>query len=504
MKKEFKRRMGVLMNISSLPSEFGIGCFSKDADTFVDMLVDMGCQCWQVLPISIIGAGNSPYSGLSSFAGNKLYISPLGLMRDGLLSPEEVEGYKYNGQPYNVDYAFAYSNSERYLWQAYSRVDEKLRKEILAFAKKEKWLKDYALFMHIAKYHSTNWTTWEKGLKEHNSEAIEAYYKKHENDVQFYFFEQYEFFKQWNAVKEKANSRGIKIIGDLPYYVATDSADVWANQKDFALDPKTDLPKYVSGVPGDAFAKDGQVWGNVIYNLKNMKEDEYSFLRSRVKHAFNMYDSLRIDHARALYNYFEIPYGDTTAENGKWKQGPGKELVNLFIKDNSDKEIILEDLGNLDDKCREFLDNTGLPTMRIFQFAFDGTMNIHIPHNYIKNCVAYTGTHDNTTLLDWLYNQNEGARSFALKYCGFSGSGWGIGGRECQSNKAVIKTLIQSSAGMVIIPIQDLLGYGGDTRMNIPGTSEGNWKFRVAYEQMRTIDTGYYYDLNNTYGRINN
>ncbi len=497
-----KRQMGVLMNISSLPSEFGIGCFSRDADRFIEILKDMGCSSWQVLPITMIGAGNSPYSGLSSYAGNKLYISPIELMRDGLISEQELDGFKYYGQPYSVDYNFAYENSDKYLWLAYSRIDDKLKKEIDAFAKENEWLKDYAVFMHIAKYNTTNWNTWSKGLREHSEPAIKKYYEANKYDIEFYFFEQFEFFKQWKRIKDQANIRGIKIIGDLPYYVATDSVDVWANQSQFKLNKTKGVPVFVSGVPGDAFVKDGQVWGTVVYDIKAMQEREFDFWRNRVKHSFKMYDVLRIDHARALYNYYEIPYGDKTAENGKWVKGPGKALVDYLIKDNKGKEIILEDLGNLDEQCRKFLDNTNLPTMRIFQFAFDGTNNPHIPHNYIHNCIAYTGTHDNTTILDWLYSQNEGTRTFALKYCGFVGSGWGAGGRDCQSNKAIIKTLVQSAADVVIIPTQDLLGYGGDTRMNIPGVPEENWKFRVAYDQMNSIDTEFYQDINNTYGRI--
>lgn len=497
-----KRQMGVLMNISSLPSEFGIGCFSRDADRFIEILKDMGCSSWQVLPITMIGAGNSPYSGLSSFAGNKLYISPIELMRDGLITEQELEGFKYHGQPYSVDYNFAYENSEKYLWLAYSRVDEKLKKDINKFVAEQPWLKDYAVFMHIAKYNSTNWNTWEKGLRDHNQESVDEYYEANKHDIEFYYFEQFQFYKQWTRIKEQANKRGVKIIGDLPYYVATDSVDVWSNQSQFKLHKTKRTPVFVSGVPGDAFAKDGQVWGNVVYDIKAMQEKNYDYLRDRVKHSLTMYDVLRIDHARAIYNYYEIPYGDETAKNGKWNSGPGLPLVEYFVKDNEGKELILEDLGNLDVDCRKFLDDTKLPTMRIIQFAFDGTNNPHIPHNYIKNCVAYTGTHDNTTMLDWLYSQNEGARTFALKYCGFVGSGWGAGGRDCQSNKAIIKTLVQSSADVVIVPIQDLLGYGGDTRMNIPGKPENNWKFRVAYDQMNSIDTAYYHDINNTYGRI--
>ncbi len=490
-----------MLNISSLPSEYGIGCFSRDVNAFADLIADMGFRYWQILPITTIGMGNSPYSGISSFAGNRLYICPNDL--EGLLSDEEVAACKYHGEPYRTDYEFAKLNTGRYLRLAFSRITPEVRARMDAFRRENAdWVEDYALFMALAADYSTAWWKWEDGLKFRRPDALEKARAQYAEDIDFYVFEQYQFFRQWTRLKSEVNRRGVSVIGDLPFYVATDSVDVWANADKFQLDEKL-LPKAIAGVPPDLFAANGQVWGNCLYDFEAMKADDYSWWRRRISHCLKMYDALRLDHFRAFYNYFSIPACDyNTAKNGHWEPGPADSLLDLVRHDNPDALFIAEDLGLIDEDCRRYIDSTGLPTMRVFQFGFDGTPSGHIPFRYEVNTVAYSGTHDNNTTLGWLYELNEGARDYVLKYCGFTGAGWGAGGPDSKSMHAIIKVLMMSSSSLVVLPFQDMLGYGGDTRMNIPGVPEGNWEYRLPYHLMATVDRDFFLDLNKTYGRI--
>lgn len=500
---KFDRASGILLNVSSLSGEYGIGCFSSDAIQFADMAADMGFHWWQVLPLTMLGAGNSPYCASSTYAGNRLYICPAGLRDDGLLTNEEVDASKYRGEPYRTDYEFAKANADAYLHLAFSRLDGETKKDVESFREDEKdWIEDYALFMVIADENSTAWWKWEDGLKFRDEKALDRVRKEKKDEIDFYIFEQYEFYKQWHSLKEKVNARGVKIIGDLPFYVATDSVDVWANPKDFQLDEDL-LPKKIAGVPPDAFSKAGQIWGNCVYDFDAMKKNGYKWWRRRIRHTLRLYDALRLDHFRAFYNYFAIPASDyDTAANGKWEDGPKCDLLDRIKSDNPDALFIAEDLGLIDSECREFIDSLGIPTMRVFEFGFDGTPSAHLPYRYECNTVAYTGTHDNNTLLGWLYELNEGARDYVLKYCGFSGAGWGAGGPECRSTKAIIKTLAMSSSSLLVLPYQDMLGYGGDTRMNVPGVAEGNWTYRLPYHLMSTVDRDFFLGLNSTYGRM--
>ncbi len=498
----FRRSSGVLLNISSLPGAFGIGCFSREAEDFADMLADMRFGWWQILPLTTVGWGNSPYSGISTYAGNRLYISPDGLKEDGLLTEDEARTFVYHGSPYTADYAFAKRNSEAFLRLAFSKIDDKTRAEIAAFEKENRdWVSDYALFMALAKDRGVEWRKWEHGYKFREKSALATARRELKDDVDFYVFEQYEFYRQWAALKKKINDKGIGIIGDLPFYVSDDSVDVWAHTDLFQLDNELN-PTAIAGVPPDAFAPDGQVWGNCLYDFDKMKADGYSWWRSRIKHCAKMYDALRLDHFRAFYDYFAIPSCDRhTAVNGKWIKGAGMDLLDLIKSDNPETVFIAEDLGDIDDECREFIDNSGFPTMRVFQFGFDGTPSVHMPYRYQKNDVAYTGTHDNNTTLGWLYEIHPDARAFALKYCNHDGRGWDTGGTNCTSVKAVIKTVAASAACLSVFPVQDILCYGADTRMNIPGIADGNWTYRVTNELLSTADRNFYRDVNNTYGR---
>ncbi len=498
----FGRSAGVLLNISSLPGEYGIGCFSKDADAFVDLIADMGFHWWQILPITAIGPGNSPYSGRSAFAGNRLYICPAELEAIGLLSAEEAAACKYLGEPYSADYNFAKLNAEKYLRLAFGRIGDDYRRDMQTFREREAyWIEDYALFEVLSGEYSTSWWKWEEPLRRRDKSALDRVRESEKQDIDFYVFEQYEFFREWSALKQRINRRGVSIIGDLPFYVSPDSADVWAHPDCFQLDENCFL-KAIAGVPPDAFSKTGQVWGNPLYDFTNMKKDSYKWWRQRISHCLKLYDALRLDHFRAFYNYFSIPAKDyATAEKGHWELGPADDLLSLVRDENPSAVFIAEDLGDIDEACRAYIDGTGIPTMRVFQFGFDGTSSPHIPFRYGLNTVAYTGTHDNNTTLGWLYELNDGAREYALRYSGFSGPGWGAGGPDCKSVKAIIHTLMMSSASLIVLPYQDMLGYGADTRMNIPGESEGNWVYRLPYHLMSTVDRDFFLDQIRTYGR---
>ncbi|NLZ25450.1 MAG: 4-alpha-glucanotransferase [Clostridiales bacterium] len=498
----FKRGAGVLCNISSLPGKFGIGCFSYSAESFARQIADMGFHWWQVLPLTSIGYGNSPYSGISTFAGNSLYINPFELKDLNLLTAEEADSAKYWGDPYKVNYAFAKNNVKNCLEIALTRLTDELKEEIEKFRKEEAyWIEDYALFMAIAEEEGKKWINWSEPLKNRDEKALINFKEKKADRIYFYVFEQFEFYREWYSLKKKINQSTVGVIGDLPFYVASNSVDVWANRSLFQLDGDG-RQTAVAGVPPDAFSADGQIWGNPLYDFDEMKRDGYGWWRKRVKHCFKLYDALRLDHFRAFHTYFSIPNNNPlTAKDGEWVKGPGLELIEYFKKDNPEGLFIAEDLGLITEDVQEFVEKTGFPGIRVFQFGFDGTPSPHLPHNYDKNVVCYTGTHDNTTLLDWFYKQEESTRNFALQYCGFHGAGWGAGGSNCMSNKAVIKTLIMNPAILAVFPIQDLLGYGADTRMNIPGVPEGNWEFRVSSDALMTIDRNYFLELNNTYGR---
>ena len=361
----FARSAGVLLPLFSLPSAYGIGCFSREVDLFGDIAADMGFHWWQVLPLTVIGAGNSPYSGLSTFAGNSLFISPLGLYEDGLITKEEEEAARYRGEPYLVDYDFARENTSRVLHLAFDRLTPALREEMQKFAKEEEyWLEDYALFMALSRERGTEWWKWESGLARRESKALAEAREKYAREVDYYRFEQFVFFRQWRAVLERVHERGVRIIGDLPFYVATDSVDVWVRPSEFVLD-KHNAPAAYAGVPPDAFADKGQVWGNCLYDFAAMKKNRYTWWRRRISHCLGLYDALRLDHFRAFYNYFSIPASSGSAADGHWEQGPGQELIDLIRMDNPDALFIAEDLGLIDPDCREFIDNSGIPTMRL-------------------------------------------------------------------------------------------------------------------------------------------
>ncbi len=483
----FNRSAGVLMHISSLPGKYGIGNLGKSARDFADKLAEMGVSAWQVLPVGPTDFYNSPYASLSAFAGNPAFIDPEQLCEDGLLTKEELKECEVNS-PYVADYSAVAEWLMPTLRKAYKRADEKLLTEIDAFAEENDWLPDYALFRTLnEKNNYIPWQEWDEGLRLRDEKALAEAKEEHAEDVGFYCFVQYEFYKQWFELKKYVNSKGVSIIGDMPIYLNLDSADIWANPKLFSLDKDLSL-RCCAGVPPDYFCEDGQKWGNPLYNWAAMKKDGYSWWLRRIENSLKLYDAVRIDHFRGFSSYWEVPV-DKSARFGKWKKGPGMDLFSTLLKANPNAAIIAEDLGEVDDGVIQLVKDSGFPGMGIMQFAFiSPDDNAHLPHNYTKNTVAYTGTHDNNTILGWLWELDEGCRRYALDYCNFSGD-WGVGGADSPVIRAMLRTLWQSSALIAIVPIQDLCGFGGDCRMNKPGLAEGNWNFRLTKEALDRIDT---------------
>lgn len=498
-----RRSSGVLLNVSSLPGEFGIGGFSKNAEAIVREMANFGFSWWQILPITTIGAGNSPYSGASSFAGNYLYVNPYSLHAKGLITDDELRDAKYRGEPYQADYEFAKWNMSNLLNKAFTRINDDVKSAVAQFVEENSyWLPDYALFESIAEKYGYDWTLWEGGLKNRTEKALVDARLRYADRIAFHCFVQYEFFREWKKLKEFASEQGVSILGDLPFYVSLQSADVWSHRELFRLN--TDgTPDGVAGVPPDYFAENGQIWNNPIFDFDKMEKDGFRWWRARVSHCIGMYDGLRLDHFRAFSSYYVVSTKKTplNAHEGEWVKGPGEKLLSLLKKDNPDAVFVAEDLGIIDEDVKKLVEWSGFPSMKVLQFAFESFDSEHLPHKYDKNSVAYTGTHDNNTTLGWLYDAAPDVRDYALNYCGMQGFGWGAGGPQCPSTRAMIRTLLASVSDLVIIPIQDLAGYGADTRMNVPGVAEGNWRFRAPYEMLTAIDRSFILETNNLFGR---
>ncbi|MDR2046719.1 MAG: 4-alpha-glucanotransferase [Clostridiales bacterium] len=498
------RSSGVLANISSLPGDFGIGDFSAYARRFAEDIFGMGFRWWQILPLNPVGVHNSPYDSFSAYAGNYLYIDPYGLVEDGFLTFSDVAPYMRGGQRHTVEYETVKFNKRQILRRAFELNAEKIPAVIAGFeAKNSFWLEDYAAYMALKSHYSdAPWAEWDEDIRFKRQPAYGKLIESLSKYALFFKFEQYLFWKQWENLKSYVNSLGVNIIGDSPIYVAYDSADVFFNPQYFQLGKNLEMKK-TAGVPPDYFSENGQLWNNPLYDFKEMKKDGYSWFIKRVGRLLSVYDCVRIDHFRGFHSYYAVNADSATAANGEWKKAPGRELFGLIKKRFGDAAIIAEDLGIIDGGVRDFLNRTGYPGMRVLQFGFYGGDSEHIPYNYVINSVAYTGTHDNDTVLGWLYNLNDGAREYALRYCGFSGGDWGRGGKDNTSVKAVIRTLIASVSALAVIPVQDMCGFGGDTRMNLPGRADGNWLFRLPEDYMSRIDGRFFTEINNIYGRNN-
>ncbi len=474
------RKSGVLMHISSLFSDYSIGSFGDEARYFIDFLASMGYSYWQVLPLCPTDECNSPYKSPSSFAGNPYFISLETLYNKGLLTKDELS-YQKQSNPYVCEYERLYNERLDVLYSASKRVQNKA--EIEAFISENPYIENFCKFMAIKKANDGKiWQEWEN--------------EDYNEDIFFMWkFIQYEFFNEWTQIKKYANENGIKIIGDIPIYVDLDSSDVWADKHLFKLDEKN-LPTSVAGVPPDYFSKDGQLWGNPIYDWEAMEKENFRWWKARISHISKLFDGVRIDHFRAIESFWEVSADAATAKEGVMSKGPGMKLIDA-IKESAEKTMIIaEDLGFITEDVINLLKESGFPGMRVFQFAFMGDKNSpHLPHNYIENCVAYTGTHDNNTLLGYLWELDDETRRHMLSYCGHTSENWDNG---CD---AIIRTMLASHAGLVIMPIQDLLGFGSDTRLNTPGNPDGNWGYRITKEQLDSIDKAKFKKLNELYSR---
>lgn len=494
------------MHVSSLPGEYGIGCFGKEARTFIDRLSEAGCSYWQTLPFGPTDSYNSPYASISAFAGNANFIDLEDLHEQGLLTGAELTAQKY-ANPYTAAYEFLNINRMAVLYQAFSRTDRAYREKVKGFTEENShWLPDFALYMILKEANcGKEWYAWEnKGQRDHEAAEIARAAQEHEETMLFLEFVQYLFYTQWVKVKAYAETKGVEIMGDLPMYVARDSADVWSNRALFDLKEDGE-PTCVSGVPPDYFSELGQKWGNPLYRFDLMKKDGYQWWIRRLEAAFRLFHLVRIDHFRAFSAYWSVPFEAPTAKEGIWVKGPGMDFFRQVEKKLPDAKIVAEDLGLIDEGVIELVKDTGFPSMRVMQFGFlDSSDNMHLPHNHPVNSFAYTGTHDNNTLLGWLWETPPKEKQHALRYSGFSGSDWAQGGYRSESCRALIRALWQSPACTVMLPIQDLCGFGGDTKMNVPGVPNGNWAFRISKEHLQSIDWKWLREMNETYYRMGN
>ncbi len=507
--KNMKRSSGVLLHLTSLPGPLGCGRIGSEAVDFARQAKRCGFSYWQVLPFGPPAAGDSPYQCFSAFAGNPHLIDLREFAALDLLSQDELQMISLRNDPHASYFAAFSQINEQLLRKAFSRLSKKQKEETLSWAEEESqacWLPDYALFMAIRRhFQNLPWWQWpDDKMKQHDHLAIGQFYQKWPDEVDFYLFEQFYFDSQWQRVKKEINQTGVSIVGDMPIYVAHDSADIWAHHDLFQLNEKL-MPEAVAGVPPDYFSEDGQLWGNPLYDWPAHERTGFNWWLNRLDNAFHHYDSVRLDHFRGFVDYWAVPASAKSAKEGKWEAGPADKLFDIVFGAFPDAAIIAEDLGEIDDRVRDFLARTQLPGMRVMQFGFDQVVgNTHMPCYYPLNCVAYTGTHDNNTLLGWLWESSAGDRELALRFAGIDDSSfdWGRGGTSAPAIRHLIRCLWASSAQLVIVPLQDLLGYGSDTRMNRPGLATGQWRFRVTTDALMQLDTDWLSMINQVYQRL--
>ena len=470
------RCSGILMPVFSLPSPYGIGTLGKAAYDFADFLHAAGQRCWQMLPLGPTSYGDSPYQSFSTYAGNPYFIDLDMLIEDGLLEKSEVQEQNWGTEPRYVDYGKIYESRFAVLQKAKDRGWERDQAEVSAFqAENSRWLPDYALYMACKRHFGMrSWTEWEDAdirLRK-SPEVLERYRTLLREDVELFTYLQFLFFRQWNRLRDYLHGLDIQVIGDLPIYVAMDSADVWAEPESFQLDDQC-VPTEVSGVPPDYFSADGQLWGNPLYAWDRMQADGFGWWIRRVDGASKLYDVIRIDHFRGFEAYWAVPYGETTAKNGHWVKGPGMNLVGVLTGWFPQLRFIAEDLGYPTPGVRQLLQDSGLPGMKVLEFAFSGPGNDYLPHNYgSRRCVCYTGTHDNDTALGWYDHAGEAERAFAERYLGASG-------RE-NVRQALLRCGMGSTAELFVAQMQDYLALGSEGRINVPGVAAGNWRWRMA------------------------
>lgn len=476
------RSAGILLSITSLPTPYGIGTIGKEAREFADFLKKAGQKVWQILPVGPTSYGDSPYQSFSTYAGNPYLIDLDTLVEEGLVTKEELDSYDWGDDDRHVDYEKIYNSRYKVLrsaFETFSKKDAKSeeKKAFRAFTRKNSgWLKNYALYMAIKNYYDmASWTEWPEDIKMREEAALARYERKLKDEVDFWKFLQFKFYEQWESFRAYVNGLGIKILGDMPIYVAMDSADTWANPEIFQLYDDGD-PIAVAGCPPDYFSATGQLWGNPLYDWDYLKETGYEWWFERIKAASKLYDITRIDHFRAFASYYSIPYPAENAINGKWVEGPRIEFFRMMEEECGKFEIVAEDLGTLTPDVTELMEQTGYPGMKVLEFAFDsGEENDYLPHKYTNNCVVYTGTHDNDTLMGWLETANPDDVRYAREYCKMPDDepfNWGL-----------IRVAYECKADMAVIPMQDLLGLGKEARMNTPSVLGGNWTWRVRKEE---------------------
>ena len=468
------RHAGILMHITSLPSPYGIGTMGKAAYKFADFLQQAGQTYWQLLPVGPTGYGDSPYQSFSTYAGNPYLIDLDLLAEEGLLSPEDYQDVDWGIDPETVDFGVLYHNRFAVLRRAFERGKQKDLKDYHRFAKKNRdWLDDYALFMAVkAHFDQKAWYQWpDEGIRMHKKKSVERYQSLLKEDVSFWKYVQYLFFTQWERLKAYVNGLGIRLFGDMPIYVALDSADTWSHPEVFWLG-KERRPVCVAGCPPDYFSETGQLWGNPLYDWKYLEKTHYGWWMQRLRHASRLFDVTRIDHFRAFHNYYAIPYGAENAVKGEWKKGPGMDFFRTLRHTLGDIPIIAEDLGFLTPGVHRLLRQTGYPGMKILQFAFDsGEESNYLPHHYDANSVVYTGTHDNDTTAGWFAAAKPADKDFAVQYCRLTkseGYHWGL-----------IRTAYASVSFLAVAQMQDFLGLPSQYRMNTPSTAQGNWQWRM-------------------------
>lgn len=467
------RECGILMHITSLPGRYGIGTMGKESFAFVDFLKKAGQSYWQILPLTPTGYGDSPYQSCSTSAGNHYLIDLDALVKEGLLETGELESIHWGNRENKVDFGLLYQNRLNVLRLAYGRFGG--GGEFDTFCRENgSWLPDFALFMALkAEKNGNPWYQWEPSLKFREPEAIWQARHRLQDEIRFYSFVQYEFFKQWTALRVYAHENGIRIIGDVPIYVPLDSADVWSNPELFQLNRDLD-PTGMAGVPPDAFTADGQLWGNPLYRWDLMAQDGYSWWINRLEAAGKLYDVVRMDHFRGFESYWEVPFGDTTARGGHWVKGPGMDFINTVKARLPELNLIAEDLGYLTPEVLELRDGSGFPGMKVLEFAFDSREpSDYLPHTYTRNTVCYTGTHDNMTMRQWFDTADPEAVKYATEYMALTeaeGYVWGV-----------IRTAMGSVSDLCVVQMQDYLDLGAEARMNFPGTlSDSNWTWRIT------------------------
>ena len=496
------RSAGILLSITSLPSKYGIGCFSQSAYRFVDWLSKAGQTFWQILPICPTSYGDSPYQSFSTFAGNPYFISLEALIEEGVLTQAECDSADFGSAPNDIDYEKLYLARYPLLRKAYERSQISEDPAYQAFLQENAWwLSDYALFMALKNFFGgTCWTEWPEDIRLRYGYALDYYRRELYFDIEFQQYLQYKFFSQYRALKAYANRKGIQLIGDIPIYVAMDSADTWANPELFQLD-KQNVPTAVAGCPPDGFSATGQLWGNPLYRWDYHRQTGYRWWNSRLQYCFGLFDVTRIDHFRGFDEYYSIPYGDTSAVNGHWEKGPGLELFRRVEEQLGWHEVIAEDLGYVTDSVRQLVKDSGFPGMKVLEFAFDsrdsGSANDYLPHNYPINSVAYTGTHDNETLVGWFNTITKEEQLQARQYL-------------CDQHtpkkwlyKSFIALAMRSNAKTCIIPMQDYLGLDNASRMNKPSTIGTNWRWRVTEAQLSDELQQQICDTTRRYGRMN-